>query len=61
MEGKSYDFFPIDTGVVKGCTLSPTLFLIYFNGLLSEMRNARRWVFNLLKIEYLVFCLPIIL
>ena len=35
LDGKSSDFCPIDRGASHGCTLSPTLFLIYINGLFS--------------------------
>ena len=38
LEGKSLEFFPIKQGMVQGCTLSPTLFLIYINGLLCEIQ-----------------------
>ena len=37
LEGKSSDYFSINQGVAQGCTLSPTLFLIYINGLLCEI------------------------
>ena len=40
LEGKSSEFFPINQGVAQGCTLSPTLFLIYINGLLCEIENC---------------------
>ena len=35
-----WTFFPINQGVAQGCTLSPTLLLIYFNGLLSEIEKC---------------------
>ena len=37
LEGKASEFFPITQGVSQGCTLSPTLFLIYIDGLLREI------------------------
>ena len=37
LEGKSSEFFSINQGVAHGCTLSPTLFLTYINGLLNEI------------------------
>ena len=40
LEGKCSDFFPINQGVAQGCTLSPTLFLIYINGLLNEIEKS---------------------
>ena len=40
LEGKSCEFFPIKQGVAQGCTLSPTLFLIYINGLLCEIEKC---------------------
>ena len=40
LEGKSSEFFPINQGVAQGCTLSPTLFLIYIDGLLSEIEKC---------------------
>ena len=36
LEGKCSEFFPINQVVAQGCTLPPTLFLIYSNGLLCE-------------------------
>ena len=36
------NFFPINQGVAQGCTLSPTLFLIYINGLLNEIEKCPR-------------------
>ena len=39
LEGKSSDYFSINQGVAQGCTLSPTLFLIYINGLLCEIEK----------------------
>ena len=40
LEGKSLEFFPIKQGVAQGCTLSPTLFLIYINGLLCDIEKC---------------------
>ena len=40
MEGKSSEFFPINQVVAQGCILSPTLFLIYINGLLIEIEKC---------------------
>ena len=40
MEGKSSEFFSINQGVAQGCTLSPTLFLIYIIGLLNEIEKC---------------------
>ena len=40
LEGKSSEFFPIKQRVAQGCTLSPTLFLIYINGLLCEIEKC---------------------
>ena len=40
LEGKCSDFFPVNQGVAQGCTLSPTLFLIYINGLLNEIEKC---------------------
>ena len=42
LEGKSSEFFPIKWDVPQGCrcTLSPTLFLIYINGLLCETEKC---------------------
>ena len=37
LEGKSLEFFLIKQEVAQGCTLQPTLFLIYINGLLCEI------------------------
>ena len=37
MEGKASEFFLVTQGVAKGWTLSPTLFLIYIDGLLREI------------------------
>ena len=34
------NFFSINQGVAQGCTLSPTLFLIYINGLLNEIEKC---------------------
>ena len=39
LDGKCSEYFPINQGVAQGCTLSPTLFLIYINGLLSEIEK----------------------
>ena len=36
-DGKSPEFFLNKQGMVQGCTLLPTLFLIYINGLLCEI------------------------
>ena len=38
--GKSSEFFLIKQGVAQGCTLSPTLFLIYINDLLCEVEKC---------------------
>ena len=40
LEGKSSEFFRIKQGVVQGCTLSPTLFMIYINGLLCQIEKC---------------------
>ena len=40
LEGRSSKFFSINQGVAQGCTLSPTLFLIYINGLLNEIEKC---------------------
>ena len=40
LEGKSSDYFSIDQGVAQGCTLLPTLFLIYINGLLCKIEKC---------------------
>ena len=40
LEGKSSEFFSINQGVAQCCTLSPTLFLIYINGLLNEIEKC---------------------
>ena len=42
MGGKSSDFFPINRGVAQVCTLSPTLLLIYINGLLCEIKKCQQ-------------------
>ena len=42
MEVSLQIFFPIDRGVAQGCTSSPTLFLIYVNGLLSEIEKCQQ-------------------
>ena len=34
------NFFSINQGVAQGCTLSPTLFFIYINGLLNEIEKC---------------------
>ena len=41
MEGKFFEYFPIAQGVVQGCTLLLTFFLIYAysNGLLYEIEK----------------------
>ena len=39
LEGETSEFFPIKLGVAQGCTLSPTLFLIYINGQFCEMEK----------------------
>ena len=35
-----FSIFSINHGVAQGCTLSPTLFLIYINGLLNEIEKC---------------------
>ena len=40
LEGKSSEFFPINQGVAHGCTLSLTLFLIYINGFLCDIKKC---------------------
>ena len=40
LEGNSSEFFSINQGFSQGCTLSPTLFLIYINGLLNEIEKC---------------------
>ena len=40
LEGKFSEFFPINQEVAQACTLSPTLFLIYINGLLCEIEKC---------------------
>ena len=40
LEGMSSEFFLIKERVSQGCTLSPTLFLIYINGLLCEIEKC---------------------
>ena len=61
LEGKSSEFFSINQEVAQGCTLSPTLFLIYINGLLNEIEKCPELGVKFSKINCLVFCLPIIL
>ena len=39
LEGKCSEYFSVNQGVAQGCTLSPTLFLIYINGLLCEIEK----------------------
>ena len=39
LDGKFSEFFSINEAVAQGCTLSPTLFLIYINGLLSGLEK----------------------
>ena len=41
LEGKTSGFFSVNQGVAQGCTLSPTLFLIYIDGLLCELEAAQ--------------------
>ena len=41
LDGKSSEFFTVNQGVAQGCTLSPTLFLIYINGLLCEIEKSQ--------------------
>ena len=38
--GKNFRFLSVNQGVAQGCTLSPTLFLIYIDGLLCELENC---------------------
>ena len=40
LEGKTSGFFSVNQGVAQGCTLSPTLFLIYIDGLLRELEGC---------------------
>ena len=61
MEGKSSDYFSINQGVSQGCTLSPTLFLIYINGLLCEIEKHSELGVKFPKKKYLVFCFLMIL
>ena len=42
MEGKSSDFFLLIGGFAQGCTLSPTLFSIYINVLLSDIKKCQQ-------------------
>jgi len=35
------DWFPINNGVKQGCLLSPTLFSLYIEGLVDELKSAR--------------------
>ena len=59
-EGKSCEFFSINQGVAQVCTLSPTLFLIYINGLLNEIEKCPELGVKFSKKNCLVFCLPMI-
>ena len=40
MEGKYSDYFSINQGVAQDCTFSPTLSLIYIDGLLCEIKKG---------------------
>ena len=35
------DWFPINNGVKQGCLLSPTLFSLYIEDLVDELKSAR--------------------
>ena len=37
LEGKPYEFFPINQGVAQGCTLLATMLLIYTNSVFAGM------------------------
>ena len=40
------DSFPISTGVKQGCTIAPTLFIIYFDTMLKEaLRNCNEGIY----------------
>ena len=40
LNGCKSDYFDIYQGVVQGCALSPTLFLIFINGLMKEIERT---------------------
>ena len=62
LEGKSPDYFSFNQGVAQGCTLLPTLFLIYINGLFREkekdselgVKFSKNKISDLLFADYVV-------
>jgi hypothetical protein len=44
IDGKKLDEFKVDVGVRQGCVLSPTLFSIFFDGLVKYLKSAGKGV-----------------
>ena len=46
INGETTDSFPISTGVKQGCTIAPTLFIIYFDTMLNKVpRNCNEGIY----------------